>query len=240
MIQSIYVPEHYEGDGVLVNLPFTWRILQKSDLIAKKRTIATGAVAVLELDSDYTIANGDVNTDNGGNVVLAVALAAGFDVFLSRHTQRTQLDNIEEGSPFAAAQIMAALDKLTMIAQEQDYKDRQALKFADTEQIIDSDLPTPTAGALLKWNSDADGIENISIVTLAASTVVIPVDVDEGETTAVITHGLNDATAKLIGRGATWHTTIVETSQAANTITVEFSAPAPTGGGILIAEVTAV
>lgn len=237
MLQSIYTPDHYTADGVLTTFAFTFRILQKSDLVFTTYNPATGVVAVLELNSDYTIADGDVNTDNGGHVVCTPVLASGLEIFLSRHTQRTQLTHIEEGSAFSAALMMTALDRLTMFVHELAYQVRKSIKLPDTSTLVDIDASRPVAGELLRWNGDADGLENISLVTLAASTVIIPVSVDEGESEITITHNLGSVSARLIGVTATWHSTFKLISQSTNAIVVEASSECPAGGGTVIATV---
>jgi hypothetical protein len=79
------------------------------------RAIA-GDETVLALNVDYTVA-GDGNPA-GGTVTLAVAPAAGATIVILRRTVRTQDTLYVPNDPFPAQSHEAALDKLTMIAQE--------------------------------------------------------------------------------------------------------------------------
>lgn len=120
MISTQYTPDSYSGNGVLTTFAFNWRILAKTDLVV---TTTVGAVVTIKvLDTDYTIANADVNTDDGGDVVFVVAPATGTAIVLSRDTAMTQLVNLTEGGPFPAAVITKEFDRLTMMIQELSYR----------------------------------------------------------------------------------------------------------------------
>lgn len=143
-ISSLYVPDEYNGNDVLVTFTFNWRILQKDDLVAELLTIATGAKVVQVLDTDYTIANDQVDTALGGNLVMTIAPATGERLILTRVTDRTQLVNIAEGGPFPAATITRVFDRLTMIVQELDYSATILL-----EALFESAEEDVTAAAVL-------------------------------------------------------------------------------------------
>jgi len=151
-ISTQYTPETYVGDGVTAALPFTWRILAKTDIVVQAKDPDTGEVTTLDLDSDYTIDDGDVDNNSGGDVVLSTpADWDGFTIKISRRTARTQLVNIVEGSTFPAAVITKALDRLTMFVQElwQRFGTPGAEQFTrwdEFAQILQVD--TPTLGVL--------------------------------------------------------------------------------------------
>lgn len=164
-IQSIYSPDHYSGDDVEDTFEFTFRILAKADLVAYTRD-EDDVIAILELDSDYEIDDADVDTDDGGSVVLTDPLPDGTELFLVRKTTRTQLVNIEEGSPFPAAVVTKVFDRLTMMIQDVDYRLRQALAFSNASTFNDKDAPEPTNGKPLAWLSTA-------LVNTSGATVIL-------------------------------------------------------------------
>jgi hypothetical protein len=198
---------------------------------------ANDVETTLDLNSDYTIDDGDVNTAGGGDVVLTDPLPTGTNLFLIRDTTKTQLVNIEEGSPFPAAVVTKVFDRLTMMIQELKYLWRQSLKFSPTSGIVDSPLPEPQAGALLQWNSAETGLQNALISTLGIVHTIVTQAVAAGAVQAVITHGLSSASAKIIGFSANWGTGFSINSQDADSITIDLTVEAPTGGGEITTEV---
>lgn len=238
MIETIYSPEHYVGDGVTASLPFTWRILAKSDLTVYAKN-AAGIVTTLQLGTDYTIPNDDVDDDMGGDVILTDPTFWNTqDIFIVRNTAKTQLTHMPDGFPFSTAAVEKSLDRITMFAQELLYLYRQTLHFQQSSEAVDIILPDPEAGKLLQYNSDADGMDNVLASGLDLThTIIGPIAVAEGDITAVITHNLNSASASLIGFSASWHTSHKVVSQTANAITIEFGTSVPTGGGTIKAEV---
>jgi hypothetical protein len=236
MIQSIYSPDSYTGNGILTTFAFNWGILAKTDLIVQTKDTA-GTVEILDLNSDYTVSDFDVNTADGGDVVLAVPLATGTELFISRHTAQTQLVNIEEGSPFPAAVVTKEFDRLTMMIQDLQYQIHQALRFPPTSGIEDVYLPEPSAGALLQWNSTEDALQNINASALGLDHLIITQAVTAGATGAVITHNLNSLAVSLIGFSSTWFTGFIITGQTLNTITISVSVECPPGGGTIVTEV---
>lgn len=235
MISTIYSPDRYEGNGVLFTFTFTFRILAKTDLLAQVDN--AGIISTLDLNSDYTIDDSDVNTADGGVVVLTTPLPLAAVLILSRHTAQTQLINIEEGSPFAAAVVTKEFDRLTMMVQDLQYQMRQALKFPPTSDIEDLYLPLPDAGALLQWNAEETALQNVHASALGLTHLVITQAVLEGANGAVITHNLNDASANVVGFTPSWFTGFIVTGHTANTITVSFSVGCPPGGGTIVTEV---
>jgi hypothetical protein len=153
VIQTHYAPESYSGNGSVTTFAFDWRILAKTDVIVITQVVSTGVVTVKALNTDYTIADGDVNTDDGGDVVFGAAPPTGTNIYLFRDTARTQLVNIEEGSPFPAASVTKVFDRLTIIVQELLKK-----------------LGTATGGRPVKWDTRGQNLEIANSATVASET----------------------------------------------------------------------
>ena len=236
MIQSAFTPDHYIGTGLLTNYAFTFRILRKADMLVETLVIG-GTPTTLVLDTDYTIAAAYVNNSAGGQIVLATALASGTELFLTRQTALTQLVHLEEGAPIPSSVFEEVFDRLTMFAQELTYLARKALHFPTTSTSIDITVSDPAAGQILRWNTDEDMVTNVLASALAITHTVVDVVLAPADISAVVTHGLNDSNAKIIGFSSTFHTAFKVVSQTANDITVGLTDEAPAAGGTLTFEV---
>ncbi|PBN76178.1 phage tail protein [Escherichia coli] len=105
----------YTGNGVTTTFPYTFRIFKKSDLVVQVVDLNDN-ITVLTLDTDYTVtgAGGYV----GGNVILATALANGYQISISRELPVTQETDLRNQGKFFAEVHEDALDKLTMLIQQ--------------------------------------------------------------------------------------------------------------------------
>ncbi|EBS6669981.1 hypothetical protein A4K10_20290 [Salmonella enterica subsp. enterica serovar Mbandaka] len=105
----------YTGNGVTTMFPYTFRIFKKSDLVVQVVDLNEN-ITVLALDTDYTVtgAGGYV----GGNVILATALADGYQISISRELPVTQETDLRNQGKFFAEVHEDAFDKLTMLIQQ--------------------------------------------------------------------------------------------------------------------------
>ena len=229
MISTQYSPEHYTGDGTTANLPFTWRILAKTDVIVLAKD-ADGVVTTLVLDTDFTIADADVNTDDGGDVVLTTpATWDTQDIFIIRNTARTQIVNIEEGAAFPAATIVKEFDRLTMIAQELYYRERKALKFAAASTVVDVDVPDPEDFKFLTWLSGA-------LINSAAGFITASTAVTAGSATVsvVFATALSNANYTVLFITPDWLATGIASNKTTAGFDITFDNEAPVGGGNVV------
>lgn len=102
--------------GTIVPLDLKFRF--SSGTIAATRVLADGSVVELVEGVDYTLTGGV--TDDGGQLVPLAAAAAGTRLRARRATPRSQQTDYVATDAFPAASHEEALDKLAMIAQEQD------------------------------------------------------------------------------------------------------------------------
>lgn len=99
----------------------------------------------------YTV-NG-VGNPSGGDVVFAVAPASGVVVTLQRIVDETQLVDYQPYDPFPAETHEGALDKLTLITQQNsDAIDRAVLAPVDDDGTTDYTLPVYEAGKGIVWD----------------------------------------------------------------------------------------
>ncbi|ANN86194.1 putative tail fiber protein [Enterobacter phage Tyrion] len=105
----------YTGNGVTTTFPYTFRIFQKSDLVVQVVDLDEN-ISVLVLDTDYTVTGAGGYT--GGNVILATALASGYQISISRELPVTQETDLRNQGKFFAEVHEDAFDKLTMLIQQ--------------------------------------------------------------------------------------------------------------------------
>lgn len=97
------------------------------------RTDANGADTVLTLNVDYTVAGGGPGASDG-TVTYPDAGAVGERLTIRRETARTQETDYVDNDPFSASSHEAALDKLTMMAQEVADLLNRAIMVPDTDR----------------------------------------------------------------------------------------------------------
>lgn len=227
MIQTIYVPEHYTGDGVTAALPFTWRILAKSDVLVLAKHPTTGVVTTLVLDSDYTIANDDVDVDVGGDVVLDTPGDwEDYEIFILRETAKTQLVNLTEESPFPVATVNKVFDRLTMMVQELRYLARKALKFANASTFVDVDVPDPEDNQILAWLGGELVNADVSGTTVQIGDEVA-VDEEAGFVDVVFATPLSSADYQVVSITTNWNTTADWSNKTVNGFRITFGSQAP-------------
>lgn len=163
----------YTGDGSTVNFPVTFPFqgtAATSELQVIERTIATGAETTKSYSTHYTVTGGNGST---GVVVAGSAPADTVQWHIRRNTTQTQLTDYVENDAFPAETHENALDRLTMLAQDQQRELGIRFKYPDTYTGGASNLmPEPSASKILAWNSDADALENTDGRVVSTSATV--------------------------------------------------------------------
>jgi hypothetical protein len=154
----------YNGNGVTTSFAYTFRILDEDH-------VAVYEDGVLQtITSDYTVTG--VGNSGGGAILFGAAPAAGTgNVVIVRAVPLTQETDYVENDPFPAESHEDALDKLTMIVQQQQEVLNRALTLDVTDTSTDVTLPTPAASKLLGWNGAADALVNYAQSTITDSIV---------------------------------------------------------------------
>jgi len=161
----------YVGTGAQTVFAYPFRILQDSDLLVIVSNDSTGAETTLTLNSDYTVSG--AGDDGGGNVTLdsASLCESGQTLTILRNIPATQTTDYVDGEAFSAESFENALDKLTMIQQQQREEINRAPKLPKSSSITDIVLPNPTANNYIGWNAGATGLANMSgpVITTATA-----------------------------------------------------------------------
>jgi hypothetical protein len=125
----------FAGSGSVGPFSFTFKVFQASDVLVVKFNTITNVEQTLTLTSDYTVSlNSDQNVSPGGTVTLTSALATGYNLALSSQVQSTQETDLTNQGGFYPEVITAALDKLTIVNQQNDEALSRSVKtsLADT------------------------------------------------------------------------------------------------------------
>lgn len=121
--------EDYTGTGLVTVYPYAYKILDENDIEVIK---TIGAVdTVLAIGLDYTVSG--VGLDGGGNVTLAIALAAGAHLAIVRSLTFTQPTDIKNQGDFFPEVHEDVFDRLVMLDQQQQDGIDRSLKIPLSE-----------------------------------------------------------------------------------------------------------
>jgi hypothetical protein len=125
----------YSGNGSTVEFAYTFKIFAAADLDVYIRS-STGTETLQTITTNYTVSG--AGSDSGGNVTFVTAPATGETVVIQRSVAATQGTDYVENDPFPAESHEDALDRLTMIAQQQQEELDRCIKASVTNTIAGS------------------------------------------------------------------------------------------------------
>lgn len=145
----------YAGDGVVITFPYTYPILNVSDMTV----YLDGVLQTM----GYTVIGAGNPT---GSVQFDTAPAVGVEILLLRVIPLTQLTDYEEYDPFSATDHENALDKLTMIDQQlQEELDRTFKTPIGSDPLPDVVLGDNPEGKVLEVSADGSEINAVTSAT---------------------------------------------------------------------------
>lgn len=155
----------HTGNGAAATFDYEFKINDEADLLVTT-TDTDGNDTVLTLTTDYTVAG--VGEDGGGSITLtAGALTTGYGITIEDNVPLSQLTPFGNQAAFYGSLHESALDKLTRLVRRVFNQMNTALKIPSTVQGVSTDLPKPVSLNLLRWNTSANALENVSTDTLA-------------------------------------------------------------------------
>lgn len=127
-ISSTSNKAQFSGSGTTGPFPFSYKVFDQTDLTVIK-TNPSAVDSTLVITTDYTVSlNADQNNNPGGSVTTVAAVASGYTLTVLRDVDATQATDVANGGGFYPEVIEDALDKLTMLAQQNAEKlDRAVL-----------------------------------------------------------------------------------------------------------------
>lgn len=144
------------GTGTEQTVPFSFPVVNNSDITVEKRLITTGAATTLAETTDYTVTN---NGSAGGSITtITPFIPATYEIHIIRNTPMTQELDLEAGGSFNAENIEAALDKNTRLIVENADTAKRALHAPDTDAVaLDMTIPNAVDRASKNLGFDASG-----------------------------------------------------------------------------------
>jgi hypothetical protein len=158
----------YAGNGATTGFTVPFYFLANDQLSVVKRS-AAGVDTTLVLNSDYSVAG--AGNQAGGMVTTTVAPATGETLTILRNVPETQLTDYQPNDPFPEESHERALDKLTMIVQQQRELLLRALLVRDGE--TGPVFPSPDADKLIGWTSSGTALENKTVTGLSPGSIVV-------------------------------------------------------------------
>lgn len=170
------------ASGGQTDLDFDFPLYEKSHLqILRTRS---GTTTTLVLNTDYTIADGELEQEAGGTAVLVTGATAGDIYTLLLNVPEARTTDFNQAGDFLAETLNRELDLQTQIMQQLRRDVDKSATLPDTSTLTSLELPTPTANKLIGWNSAADALSNYTALDVPAAAVTSFIETLLDDTTA--------------------------------------------------------
>lgn len=158
-VSTSYSPLTYSGNGSTTAFAVTWPFFTGTLIVTL--ISSTGVETVQTLTTHYTVSGGTTSEGlpSTGTVTMVTAPASGQTLRIERSTPITQASTWSENDAFPQKTIEAALDKLTLVDQEQGVD-----AGSDAMRLN-------TAGATDYWDAQSYVIRNLAEPTAASDAV---------------------------------------------------------------------
>ncbi|MBN3812227.1 hypothetical protein [Paraburkholderia sp. Ac-20347] len=144
----------YEMDGVTLAFPIPFYFLDTAHVYADFIDSAENLTSLVN-GTDFTVTG--AGDEDGGTLTLALAKAAPYNLHIYRDVPVTQETAYQQNSAFPAKTTETALDKLTMIAQQNASAVENSIRYPLNEYGTDGTLPNKTERADTVLGFDSAG-----------------------------------------------------------------------------------
>lgn len=143
----------YAGNGIVATFPFAFKVFQGSDLLVS-RSNPNGSRSTLVLSSDFTAAlNGDQDASPGGTITLLTGpLPTGYTLDMSSNISSVQPTALTNQGSFFPKVIERALDRLTILLQQQKVSINGVLRAPFPESGRDIPTAAQRSGKMLAFD----------------------------------------------------------------------------------------
>jgi hypothetical protein len=149
----------YSGNGSTTLFPVNYYFLENTHLQVILIS-ASGVETIQTLTTNYTVSG--AGNPAGGSVTMLVPPPSGTTLVIQRDVPATQETDYLANDPFPAESHERALDKLTMLVQQNERESGRALKIPlAAVPTTSTELPLPVGNKLLAWNSNASAVINL-------------------------------------------------------------------------------
>lgn len=190
-------------------IDFDFLIYEKTD-IAFYETDLSNVITLLALNTDYSIADSELEDSGGGDIVLLsgpypTGATAGHKFTAISDIAETRSGDFQQGGDFFATSINRSLDRLTRLAQQlrRDVDKKLGLRLDSTQASIGF-VDSPQDGYALVWDADGN-VRNsdFSLATLEGNASIVAQNIDAindvaDEITAVSAVGDNIASVIIV------------------------------------------
>ena len=155
----------YSGNSATVLFPVNYYFLENSHLKVILRA-ADGTETVQALTTNYTVTG--AGNPAGGSITMLVAPVTGTTLTIVRNVPATQETDYLANDPFPAESHERALDKLTMLTQENEEIAGRSIQIPQTDPVsTNTILPASTSRASRLMGFSSNGSVSVSGSTIA-------------------------------------------------------------------------
>ena len=160
----------YTCNGSTTSHTYPFRVFEDNDIQAIV-TSSGGTETTLVLNTDYTVTG--AGSVSGGTVVLTAGskCPSGSKLTILRNIELTQDTDYVDGEAFSAESLENALDKQTLIIQQEKEKNDRALKIP-RGSTVSASLPAVVPSGLFAWNALGSAVEFLLTAPAYVSTTV--------------------------------------------------------------------
>lgn len=213
----------YNGNGVTVAFPFSFKVFSSADLLVVKTTPAE-AESTLVLTTDYTASlNADQDSNPGGTVTAVSAPATGHKITIASQVAELQPVVLTNAGGFYPTVINAALDRLTILVQQLSEKVSRAMTVGISSGLNpNSVISSIFASAETAVTAAENATISAAAAAASASAITLPIPVASGGTGSANATDARTALGVPSGTGSgasgTWGISISGTAATATAI----------------------
>lgn len=166
----------YVGNGSTTVFTVSFKFFANTDLLVTKYNSTTDVTTTLVLTTDYTVTGAGV--DAGGEITLVSAPSSVETLSIIRDVPYTQEMDLVENDPFPSDTLEDAIDKVTMLLQQEREADSRTIKLPISATAVTTTLQNPKGrgGYAIRLNVAEDAIELVSPVDLNLAVNLTPTD----------------------------------------------------------------
>ena len=166
MIEQSVARVVYQGDGRTTEFPFTFPVLDRkfiyviiSDRNGREKTLKSDYY--VDMDKHVVLYPGYPKGEEPAEAERPAVLAPGEKIVIYRNTPVSQLTSLGDKWPFDVCE--KALDKLTMIDQENKESISRTVRLAGATEEVEVVLPPPEKDTAIGWSEDEKSVINVPV-----------------------------------------------------------------------------
>lgn len=166
MIEKTVARVVYQGDGRTQEFPFAFPVLDRkfiyviiSDRNGREKTLTSDYY--VDMDKHVVLYPGYPKGEEPAEAERPAVLAPGEKIVIYRNTPVSQLTSLGDKWPFDVCE--KALDKLTMIDQENKESISRTVRLAGATEEVEVVLPPPEKDTAIGWSEDGKSVINVPV-----------------------------------------------------------------------------